>query len=64
MDAQEATTLLDRLKHGEIEELIVKKEDFLSFQQVLTKRDDFKHFHGIALKGGDIRYEYLEKPRS
>lgn len=64
MDEREATELLDKLRSGEMQELLVKKEDFLSFRNILTKRDDFKHFRGIAQKGGDILYEYMESPRS
>mgnify|MGYP001469327164 CR=1 FL=1 len=64
MDEEKATELLDQLKNGERKELLVKKEDFFVFREVLVKRDDFKHFRGIAQKGGDIRYEYMEKPRS
>ncbi len=64
MDEREATELLERLKNGDIEELRVKREDFLIFRNVLTRRNDFKHFRGIAQKGGDIIYHYMEKPRS
>ncbi len=64
MDEQTANHLLDKLASGEVNEITVKKEDFLIFRNVLTKRDDFKHFRGIAQRGGDVVYEYLEKPRS
>lgn len=64
MDEREASELLERLKNGDIEELRVKREDFLIFRNVLTRRNDFKHFRGIAQKGGDIIYHYMEKPRS
>jgi len=64
VDEREATELLERLKNGDIEELRVKREDFLIFRNVLTRRNDFKHFRGIAQKGGDIIYHYMEKPRS
>lgn len=64
MNEQEANRLLDQLAAKEIEEYLVKKEDFLVFRQCLVKRPDFKHFRGVAQRGGDIIYYYLDEPRS
>jgi hypothetical protein len=64
MDEQTATALLEQLKNGEIEECLVRKEDFLEFRKVLIKRPDFKRFRGSALRGGDIKYTYTKEPRS
>ena len=64
MDEQTANHLLDKLASGEVNEITVKKEDFLIFRNVLTKRDDFKHFRGIAKHGGDVIFEYLKEARS
>jgi hypothetical protein len=64
MDEALAKKLLDELRDGKISELLIKKEDFLSFRSVLVKRSDFKHFRGIAQRGGDIIYHYMKEPRS
>lgn len=64
MNAEEITRILTELKNGELQEYLVKKEDFLDFRQVLVKREDFKHFRGIAQRGGDVLYQYLQEARS
>ncbi|WP_175988611.1 hypothetical protein [Bacillus sp. Marseille-Q1617] len=56
--------LMDSLRNKETEEIRIEKEDFLSFRAVLVKQTDFKHFRGIAEHGGNIRYQYLDTPRS
>lgn len=63
MNKEESALLLEQLKDGTREELIVSKEDFLTFRQVLVARDDFKHFKGTAKRGGDFVYQYMEEPR-
>lgn len=60
----EIIKMLEALRNKEVEEISVKKEDFLSFRAVLVKQPDFKHFRGIAAHGGHVRYQYLENPRS
>jgi hypothetical protein len=57
-------SLISKLVNGEIEEIHVNKEDFLSFREIIVNREDFKHFRGIAQHGGDVIYKYLENPRS
>ncbi|GMB08678.1 hypothetical protein EDD69_10750 [Thermolongibacillus altinsuensis] len=64
MNEKEATELLNQLRDGEIHELLVKKEDFLTFRNVLVNREDFKHFRGVAQRGGDVIYYYMKEPRS
>ncbi|MGM9987384.1 MAG: hypothetical protein ACI35O_09170 [Bacillaceae bacterium] len=64
MEAQQAVSLLDQLKNGEVDKVHIAKEDFLSFRLELIKREDFKHFRGIAQRGGSVVYTYLEVPRS
>ncbi|MCU9612287.1 hypothetical protein OEV98_01760 [Caldibacillus lycopersici] len=64
MDEQTAISLQDKLKNGEIEELFISKEEFLSFRKSLTQRDDFKHFRGVAQRGGDVIYYYMKEARS
>ncbi|TYR79829.1 hypothetical protein FZC66_11825 [Priestia megaterium] len=64
MDEQTATKMLDGLRDGQVEEIVINKEDFLTFRPFLVNRDDFKYFHGTAGRGGHFTYRYLEKPRS
>jgi len=64
MEEKEILALLEQLKNGEVEEVTIKKEDFLPFRQHLVRRSDFKHFRGIALRGGGVTYTYLSTPRS
>ncbi|WP_445488558.1 hypothetical protein [Niallia sp. 03133] len=64
MEKDTVKKILEQLKSGEIEEVIIKKEEFLSFREHLVKREDFKHYRGVAERGGDVTYRYLQKPRS
>jgi hypothetical protein len=63
MDVHTARELLDRLASGELEEVLIRKEDFNVFREVLVKRNDFKHYRGLAQRGGDVIYQYLKTPR-
>lgn len=56
--------LLDQLRNGEIQQLEIKKEDFLAFREVLVKDTQFKHFRGEAQQGGNIIFTFLDVPRS
>ncbi len=56
--------LIEKLRKGEIQEFLIKKEDFLTFREVLVSQEDFKHFKGIAQHGGNVIYQYLQIPRS
>ena len=56
--------LLDQLRNGEIQQLEVKKEEFLAFREVLVKDAQFKHFRGEAQQGGNIIFTFLDVPRS
>jgi len=64
MNQEQIHSILQDLSNRKIEEVLIKKEDFLSFRAELVKRDDFKHFRGIAQHGGDVIYTYLDEPRS
>lgn len=64
MDEKTANSLLDQLASGEVQELLIKREDFLFLQPFLVKRADFKQFRGIAMHGGGITYTYMDEPRS
>ncbi|AJD90798.1 hypothetical protein JMA_14810 [Jeotgalibacillus malaysiensis] len=64
MNKEEAYELLEQLKNGQVDEVIVSKDDFDLFRSVLTEREDFKHFRGIAGHYGKTVYQYLDEPRS
>ncbi|MBD3106922.1 hypothetical protein IEO70_00835 [Bacillus sp. AGMB 02131] len=64
MSIELANELLEKLSKGELSEIQVTKEDFLSFREQLVKREDFKHYRGIAKHGGLTTYVYLEEARS
>jgi hypothetical protein len=64
MDTKTAIEWLNQLRNGEIRELRIKKEDFLTFRAVLVQQEDFKHFRGVAQRGGDVIYHYMKQPRS
>ncbi|AGT31320.1 abortive phage infection protein [Geobacillus genomosp. 3] len=64
MDEALATKQITELRNGAIAELLVKKEDFLTFRAVLVKQPDFKQFRGIAQRGGHVLYHYMDTPRS
>ncbi|MGN1402193.1 MAG: hypothetical protein ACI4XL_11910 [Bacillus sp. (in: firmicutes)] len=64
MNRETAIQLLEQLKAGELTEVRISKEDFLSFREQLVKREDFKHFRGDAQHGGETIYTYLKEPRN
>ncbi|MFJ7825141.1 abortive phage infection protein [Psychrobacillus sp. NPDC096623] len=55
---------LNMLQSGEINEIVIEKNDFIALREVLVQREDFKHFSGNAKQGGQVVYTYLEVPRS
>ena len=50
--------LLDKLKKGEIEEIVVEKETFFTFREVWIDREDRTSFVGEAGLNGKIIYRY------
>ncbi|MBP0724691.1 hypothetical protein J5Y03_05750 [Bacillus sp. RG28] len=64
MNQEQIHSILQDLSNRNVEEVLIKKEDFLIFRAELVKREDFKHFRGIAHHGGDTIYTYLDEPRS
>jgi hypothetical protein len=64
MNAEEANAMLESLKNGEVADIFVSKDDFLSFREVIVSREDFKYFRGIAQRGGNVIYQYMAEPRS
>ncbi|WP_088044008.1 hypothetical protein [Bacillus sp. EAC] len=64
MEQNEMINLINQLVNGEIQEIAIKKSDFLTFRQIIVAREDFKHIRGIAQHGGDVIYTYSEIARS
>ncbi|MGN7296473.1 hypothetical protein [Fredinandcohnia aciditolerans] len=64
MNEEFVNEILNKLRDGELNEYLVKKDQFLEFRNTLVKREDFKHYRGIALHGGDVLYRYTEDARS
>ena len=64
MHKETAKELLQQLAERKLNEIIVKKEEFLDFRKELIAREDFKHFQGTAKHGGETIYTYLDEPRS
>ena len=64
MNEEFVNEILNKLRDGELNEYLVKKDQFLEFRNTLVKREDFKHYRGIAHHGGDVMYRYTEAARS
>lgn len=56
--------ILDQLRNGEMESILIKKDEFLQFRELLLKDTQFKHFRGEAKQGGDVVYTFLAEARS
>ena len=56
--------MIEQLKSGEEQKIIIPKEEFLQFRELLVKDEMFKHFRGEAQQGGDVIFTFLEVPRS
>ena len=56
--------ILDELRLGEIQSVIIKKEEFLQFREYLIKDEQFKNFRGEAKQGGDIVYTFSQNSRT
>lgn len=54
--------LLDKLVKKEINEIEVKREDFLLFREAWSQRDDRKHIVGEAHLGGNVTYHWTDTP--
>ncbi|SJZ81035.1 hypothetical protein SAMN02745116_01489 [Pilibacter termitis] len=52
---------LEDLLNGEIEEIYIKKEDFMNFREVLFESDKQEQVIGTAKIGGDVIYRRKEK---
>lgn len=51
-------TQMDQLKSGEIKEIYVPRENFMTFRDIWIKREDRKYFVGEAAHNGNITYRY------
>lgn len=56
--------LIEQLRNGEVQSILIKKEEFLQFRELLIKDAQFKHFRGEAKQGGDVVFTFLQQPRS
>lgn len=57
----EFEAIFESLRNGEIEQYLVKKEDFLAFREVLMVQKDKDKICGEAKKGGDVVYTYINE---
>ena len=57
----EYEAIIERLRNGEIEQFLVKKENFLDFREVLMAQNDKEQICGEAKKGGDVVYTYINE---
>lgn len=56
--------MIEQLKNGEVQSVLIPKEEFLHFRGLLVKDEMFKHFRGEAQQGGNVIFTFLEVPRS
>lgn len=56
--------LIDQLRNGDVQSILIKKEEFLQFREHLLKDAQFKHFRGEAKQGGDVVFTFLQQARS
>lgn len=56
--------MIKQLENGEINRIIIQKEQFYLFREIIVKHPKFKHFRGEAKQGGTIIYTFLNDPRS
>lgn len=56
--------LIDQLRNGDVQSILIKKEEFLQFRELLLKDAQFKHFRGEAKQGGDVVFTFLQQARS
>lgn len=50
--------LLEKLRTNELQEVLIKSSEFMSFQSHLLNYSHKKNIVGKALRGGDILYHY------
>lgn len=50
--------VIEKLRNGELEQFVVRKEEFLLFREVLMKQEDKENIQGEAKKGGEVVYSY------
>lgn len=56
--------LIDQLRNGDVQSILIKKEEFLQFRELLLKDEQFKHFRGEAKQGGDVVFTFIQQARS
>lgn len=58
MTEEQAKLTLDQLRTGVESEVIINKEDFLTFRNVLMKAEDVMNFRGKARHNGITIYTF------
>ncbi|WP_209123954.1 hypothetical protein [Alkalihalobacillus sp. BA299] len=58
MNEQQANELLEKLRDGTEQQVLVSKEDFMVFRAQLVQQKDREAFVGKADKGGTVTYVY------
>lgn len=58
MDHEAAEQLIEQLRNGEKEEVVISKDEFTKFREVLVKQADKKDFRGNAQHRGAVIYTY------
>lgn len=53
--------LHDKLAAKEIDELHIKREEFMAFRDVWIKSEDRKHIRGEAHLGGNVTYRWSDE---
>lgn len=52
---------LDQLCNGEIEQLVIKPDQFMAFQKVFQTYPNRSQIEGDAKRGGEIHYHLVKK---
>ncbi|WP_178198255.1 hypothetical protein [Ligilactobacillus sp. Marseille-Q7487] len=55
---QDYQELLEKLRTNEIQDLLIKADEFMTFQPYFMNYSHKKNIVGKALRGGDILYHY------
>lgn len=58
VDKVDYSDMLNQLREGKIDKLLVKPEDFMDFQKAFIDFDYRKRVVGTAKEGGTITYVY------
>ncbi|WP_216831570.1 hypothetical protein [Alkalihalobacterium elongatum] len=62
MNEQEAKDILEQLRNGTQQKVLISKDDFMCFRAQLVLQKDREAFVGTADKGGSVTYVYTPQP--